>query len=212
MNFFFLSIFLIGFQNSFSQTGEAAKAQMDSLLCLPMIAQVAQVAHDGGPMSYKLPVFSENIDPRALSYLDLVKSKKMEPQSIEIQNTAITLYAEIAAIRPDLAKACSEFATIVTGHCLSESDAAACLNQRGLTAETVEAAKKFAIQVKDMIIVKTEMKAATDLIMPIIEKQEAVKANFAQFVANNYIKIVLALWLFIAGMAVFGLRRFFRNR
>lgn len=195
---------------SFAQ--ESTTSQMDSVLCLPMIGQATEVAHDAGPMSYKLPVFSEGADTKAIQYLELVKSKKSDPGSPELQAQAASTYAEIASLNPALAKLCSEFSTILTGDCLSKKDAVECINQRGHSTETMEAAKTFAAKMRDLVLIKTEMKAATDLMMPLAEKEEAMKASFAQFIANHYIKIIAGVWIFILAMATIGLIRWRRNR
>lgn len=200
-------------QSVYSQASPAPSAQIfdsvqiHSVLCLPMISQVTQLAHDGGSMNYKLPVVSESVDTQMLEYLEVVQNKRAELESIEMQTKAISIYSQVANLRPELAKECAEFSKVIMGNCATEKDTTECLNQRGGTAEAQTAAKNFAMILKEQLMNKTELKTVTELLVPLVNKQEAMKSAIAQFLANNYIKIIIVAWIFIIVMFVFGLRR-----
>lgn len=200
-------------QETSAPAGKIAESSaMKAVLCIPMVAQITQLAYDEGTMSYKRPVFTEALDAKLMEYLVLVKDKSTDMGSAEIQTKAMAMYAEAGTLNTELAKACEEFSTIVMGNCSTEKDTVACLNERSAAPDAFEAAKNFALKLKDDLMVKTEMKAATDLLVPLMEKKESLESTIgqalAQFVANHYLKIFIVAWIFILGMVVIGVRRF----
>ncbi len=190
----FLFLFLI-FSASVSNSQENGNLTVDAALCLPMISQVVTVGVEGGPTSYKLPVFNEAIDAKCTEFLKVAMNKRSELKPGEYEKMTADLYSEIKSIAPELAKACNEFSTFVIGDCFSQKNSDGCFNKRATSPEASDASKKFAITARDLLLKKTEMKTAVDLLVNLDEKKKAVESKFnehlAQFVADHYIKILL---------------------
>lgn len=111
-----------------------------------------------------------------------------------------------------MAQFCTEFTAVLNGDCLSKKEVVECINQRGNSGEVREAAKTFAKKIQDLLLVKTEMTIATDIMMPLAKKQEAMKSTVAEFIASNYIKIMIAAWIFIIAMVALTLSRWMRRK